>query len=774
MKKILKSRFLGYGWAGLGTAAAVVCRELIPSERGTGTLVFYGILFVSITASGVGGVGPAIAATLLGALASDYYMLSPEHAFSASAASEVGLALFLILGAILISFAEMQRRRQQAQIDALRRFEMESVRASQERFRRLVEVSAQTVWVANKQGEVMLANSPSSPEQAAQPFVMWSGVSNWLEAVHPEDRERVEAAWRRSLETATPYRMELRFLQPSGEYRYMASHAAPVFNADGTVREWIGMSSDITARKEAERALAEAIQRLDAHMDNSPLAVIEFDRQMRIIRWSKEAERLFGWEAREVRGRAIFDFRWIHDEDAQIVSEIARDMIDGKRPRNMCPNRNYRKDGSVVECEWYNSAIYDRDGKLSSILSQGLDITNRKRTEERLRQAQKMESVAVLVGGVAHDFNNLLVSVIGNASLALEVLPPESPAVELLQSVINSGEHAAHLTRQMLDYSGKGRYVVRPVDLSEVVREVSELIRASAPKNIAIELDLDPKLPAIEADRTQIHQVLMNLVINATEAIGGKAGLILLRTGVRRLDEAAVRELGDAGIAPGRYVFLQVRDDGCGMDEATKARIFDPFFTTKFTGRGLGLAAVSGIVRGHKGAIEVSTNPGQGTTFTVFLPAAEGAPETVVPAPAAERDIEGTGKVLVVDDEDAVCELARRGLEHYGYEVLVARDALEASRALSAAGGSISAIVLDLSMPGKSGQDLLLELQEIQPGVPVLISSGYSEEEVLKKFDGSAIAGFVPKPYTVQQLVRTVNALTSGAGGARSMPPLKQ
>jgi two-component system, cell cycle sensor histidine kinase and response regulator CckA len=503
---------------------------------------------------------------------------------------------------------------------SVRKHADEALRASEERFRRLVEVTSQIVWVTDAQGQPQ-ADSPSwraFTGWSLDRFLGW----NWLEAIHPDDRPRVAEVWRTAVNTAEPCTLEFRQLHASGEYRHMSCHAAPLFNPDGTVREWIGMDTDITDRKRAEQALAGAIQRLDAHMDNSPLAVIEFDSKFRVTRWSKEAERIFGWSTEEIVGRALAEVRWVHADDVEAIRQLSQEMLDGKRPRNFSTNRNYRKDGSIVECEWYNSAIYDGTGKLASILSQVLDVTVRKRAEERLRQAQKMESIAVLAGGVAHDFNNLLVGVIGNASLAIDMLPPGSPAVEALELIIKSGEQAAHLTRQMLAYSGRGQFFVEPVYLSDVVREVTALVRSTAPKKIAIQLELDPDLPEIQADRTEIHQALMNLVINATEAIGDQAGLIVVRTGSRRFDEAAFPpDLEGNAMTPGRYVFLEVRDTGCGMDEATKAKIFDPFFTTKFQGRGLGLAAVAGIVRGHKGAIGVTSAPGQGTSFFLLFPA---------------------------------------------------------------------------------------------------------------------------------------------------------
>lgn len=749
----LWSRVRPYAWAVLGTAIAIICRLLMVPVLGT--RFFYGTLYVAVVASAMfGGLGPALVATLLGAVAFDYFMIPPQFAFGLGGIdAQLGLALYLVISAILIGFAEKQRRKHQ-----------QLIVANEERFRRLLEVSAQTVWVANARSEIG-AESRSGPPLTGRSPQRWLGVANWLDAVHPDDRERVTDAWLHAVQAVTPYEIEFRMRNASGEYRYMTSHAAPVFDPDGTVREWIGMSTDITERKRAEQALADAIQRLNAHMKNSPLAVIEFDRQLVVTRWSEEAEKVFGWTAAEILGRPMYEIPWIHNDDSEAVGRVAQGMLDGTHPRNLSVNRNCRKDGTVLECEWYNSAIYDRDGNLASILSQVLDITDKRRTEERLRQAQKMESIGVLAGGIAHDFNNLLASVIGNASLAVEMLPEDSPAEDLLERAIRSGEQAAHLTMQMLAYSGKGRFVIEPVDLSAVVRQVTDLVRASAPKKITIRLDLDPELPPINTDRNQLHQVLINLVTNAAEAIGDETGLITVRTGLQYVGEDLIRELEAKDISPGRYVLLEVGDTGSGMNDATKAKIFDPFFSTKFTGRGLGLAAVSGIVRGHRGAIKVSTAPGKGTCFTVFLPAANAATETPGLAGEEKEELRGTGTVLFVDDEEALRQMAKRGLEHHGFEVLLASDGHEAVDVLKTAVDRVGAVVLDLSMPVMSGQETLPELQKVKPGVQVLVSSGYGKDNVLGKFAGSGVAGFIQKPYTVQQLVRKVNEAIAGDDG---------
>ena len=266
--------------------------------------------------------------------------------------------------------------------------------------------------------------------------------------------------------------------------------------------------------------------------------------------------------------------------------------------------------------------LRDASGRVYAVCGIATDITERKQSEERLREMQKLESLGVLAGGVAHDFNNLLTGVIGNASLIQEMLDANHPASKLAKGIIQTGEQLAHLTRQILAYAGKGRFVLEALDLSAMVHEMRELLHTSIPKTVALHFDLEQDLPAIEADRGQTQQILMNLVTNAGEAIGNHDGLITVRTRSRAVDDRYIRTHPEAaGLSPGEYVVLQVRDTGCGMDTAVKAKIFDPFFSTKFVGRGLGLAAVAGIVRGHKGALIVSSHPGKGSVFDVLLPA---------------------------------------------------------------------------------------------------------------------------------------------------------
>jgi signal transduction histidine kinase len=302
------------------------------------------------------------------------------------------------------------------------------------------------------------------------------------------------------------------------------------------------------------------------------------------------------------------------------------------------------------------------------------DITERKHFEEKMRQTQRLESLGVLAGGIAHDFNNLLTGIIGNASLLADYQPAEGPARSYVADLLVAAERAADLTRQLLAYSGRGQFIVSPLNISDAVAEITTLVKASIPKTATVRLDLERDVPPVEADVSQIQQLVMNLIINGAEAIGEhRAGTVLVRTGSQELDESYLRAaFPSQELPPGDYAYIEVHDDGQGMDEKTRSRIFEPFFTTKFTGRGLGLAAALGIVQAHHGAIRVHSTPEQGSTFTIFLPAIKTGESRRSQKPSSK------GTVLVVDDEEIVRRVAKSALESYGYDVLLASNGKEA------------------------------------------------------------------------------------------------
>jgi signal transduction histidine kinase/CheY-like chemotaxis protein len=378
--------------------------------------------------------------------------------------------------------------------------------------------------------------------------------------------------------------------------------------------------------------------------------------------------------------------------------------------------------------------------------------------EMQLRQAQKMDAIGQLAGGIAHDFNNLLQAMLGYLDLALPELQPGSEAQEAVGQATVAARRATDLTRQLLAYSGKGRFVVRPLDLSAIVRENANLLRAAVPHTCAIELGLPDGLPAIEADAGQVQQVVMNLITNAADAIGPRPGTITVTTGKREGGPGALVGSRIAGVEPAdEYVAVEVADSGGGMEAATIERMFDPFFSTKGVGRGLGMSALLGIVRGHRGAIFVDSAPGRGTTVRVLFPvgragASPSPSELPGAAPAGGWPEPAPGTVLVVDDEDLVrraCVSMVRALKR---PALGAAGGAEAVELLRARRGEIRFAVVDLSMPEMDGLATLDALLAVDPTLKVILSSGFDERALLCRAGASRVAGFIQKPYSLATL----------------------
>jgi signal transduction histidine kinase/ActR/RegA family two-component response regulator len=379
------------------------------------------------------------------------------------------------------------------------------------------------------------------------------------------------------------------------------------------------------------------------------------------------------------------------------------------------------------------------------------------RYQEQVRQAQKLESLGVLAGGIAHDFNNILTGILGNASLAAELLPPGDPARPLIDDVVTSSERAAALTNQMLAYAGKGNFIVRPVDISATVRKLGDFFRASIPKRVEVSLNLASDLPPVEADESQVEQIVMNLVMNAAEAIPeDQSGTVRVTTAACDISPDSPIHFQGAAATPGTYSTFEVSDDGTGMDEKTLARIFDPFFTTKFLGRGLGLAAVQGIVRRHRGGLTVESTPGKGTTFRIYFPAADAKAPAHEPEPEMVASGPSRATVLVVDDEEIVRRTASALLTRHGYSVLTAENGKAAAEVYSRHYDRINLVLLDMTMPVMDGEAALRELKAIRGDVKVILSSGFNEAEAVRRFAGAGLAGFIQKPYTTGRLMEKI------------------
>ncbi len=412
-----------------------------------------------------------------------------------------------------------------------------------------------------------------------------------------------------------------------------------------------------------------------------------------------------------------------------------------------------------------------------------VDITERWRAEEekrkleaKMQQAQKLESLGILAGGIAHDFNNLLMGVLGNVELILLELPPKSFQRKYLTNIKTAAARMADIAKQMLDYTGKGTCLAAPLNLSDLVAEMASLLEVSLPKKVALKLDLMPDLPAIKADSNQIRQIVLNLVINATEAIENQTGLVTIHTGYVKAHQGYLNQLQwRDDLREGPYTYLEVSDTGCGMTQDVMGKIFDPFFTTKFTGRGLGLAALQGIIQSHQGAIDVHSEPGKGSTFRILFPGAEQTMSSVVSKPAPAPIYHGAQQaVLIVDDEEAVRTVTARLLEKDGYFVLTARDGEEALRLISARPQDIDVVLLDLSMPMMDGVETFGKIREIRSGLPIILSSAYNEEEATRAFAGKGLSGFIQKPYQIEALLKKLQEVSVGHKRCSSPKQIQQ
>jgi PAS domain S-box-containing protein len=543
--------------------------------------------------------------------------------------------------------------------------------------------------------------------------------------------------------------------------------------------------SDIALRKSQEEALEKSRLSQRALLDNQPH-----------LTWLKDLD-----------GR----FLAVNKAFAEACGQSSPEALVGKTDLDVWPRElaeAYRADDQAVIAagrqkaveepiagidgtrwfETYKSPVYAPDGSIVGTTGVARDVTERKlaeqkalRAEEERRklelsvlQAQKLESLGVLAGGIAHDFNNLLTTILGSADLALNEVSPLSPARLYLDDIDRVSRRAADLCRQMLAYSGKGRFVIQALSLNDLVGEMGQLLSVSISKKALLKHEFAASLPSVMADATQLRQVVMNLITNASEAIGDASGVITLRTGALQCDhEYFVGVVDDSEQhEPGLYAYLEVADTGAGMDADTLARIFDPFFSTKFAGRGLGLAAVLGIVRGHKGALKVESRLGYGTTFRVLLPADARAPEPVeVRTSTSNREFRAEGTVLVADDDVTVRGLARHMLELAGLRVLAAADGREALALFREHQDEVRLVVLDMTMPHLDGEACFRALREIAPDVPVILTSGYSEQEVVARFEGTPLAGFVQKPYKIADLLGKVETALAESDRRKEAAP---
>jgi PAS domain S-box-containing protein len=510
------------------------------------------------------------------------------------------------------------------------------------------------------------------------------------------------------------------------------------------------LRAEIAERKAAEEALRASEDRFERAFRLSPAAITisTFDEGS-YLDVNESFARLIGRPREAILGRTSRELGiWSSASERDRLLKIIRSVGRLAEAETEVVTAGGEKRQIALSAE-----VMELGGR-RCVLALFHDLTDRRRSEETLRLAQKMESLGVLAGGVAHDFNNLLAVMMGHNSLALGKLPAGSAARDHVQKAVEAAERAAGLTRQMLAYSGRGHFEIRPVALNDLVRQNLDLLGAALPKQVMLASRLAEDLPAVAADPSQMEQVVMNLVLNGAEAIGTRPGTVTVATARRELAarHADIRKPTGESLPAGLYVELTVTDDGPGMEAATLARIFEPFFTTKTTGRGLGLAATQGILRGHRGGLRVESTPGVGTTFTLLFPASA---ESVAKAPPP-KTVPGSGVVLVVDDEATVREVIAAVLDAAAIPWVATGEGETAVRLFRERRAEVSLVLLDLSMPGLSGEMTFEELRRLDPEVRVLLTSGYAEAEATSRFVGRGLAGFIQKPYRPEALVQAI------------------
>ena len=511
---------------------------------------------------------------------------------------------------------------------------------------------------------------------------------------------------------------------------------------------------DISERKRSEQVRREAEETLRRVVEAVPIVLWSVDLNGTFTLSTGRGLQALGLQSGQVVGQSVYELY----AGVPVVLDCVRRCLSGEQLTETV------EVGELV-FESLFTPLRDENGAVNGLLGVAIDVTERRRAEheqQRLRaqllQVQKLESLGLLAGGIAHDFNNILTPILGASSSALLTIPKENPAYQDIEMVIAAAQRAANLTRQMLAYSGKAHVEMRPLDLSRHVREIASLLETTVSKKVKLRLELEGSLPSVCADVAQLQQIVMNLVINGAEAIGDQPGTVLVSTGKQRLDDAYIATLFAAeGLTSGDYAFVEVHDTGHGMDDATKEKIFDPFFTTKFTGRGLGLAAVLGIVRSHHGAIKVYSSPGRGTSFKVFFPTAEQAPVSETRRPAS--DFRGDGLVLLIDDDRSVRLTARRMLEYFGFTVIDAEDGQAGVELFRERAAELALVICDMTMPKLNGEETVRALRVIRSDVPVILTSGYNELEATRRFMSKGLAGFLEKPFSTADLMRKLQAV---------------
>jgi two-component system cell cycle sensor histidine kinase/response regulator CckA len=575
----------------------------------------------------------------------------------------------------------------------------------------------------------------------------------WLAMVHPLDRERIQLHLRESVEQTHVWDREFRVLWPDGSVHWLLAKGTVYTDEAGRPVGMAGVSLDITERKVAEAALRESEERFRRVFEEGPLGVALVGSDYRFLKVNGALCRMVGYSESELTQMSFADITY--PEDMVVNRGLAERMFRREIPSYWLQKRYVKKDGDIIWVSLTASVIRDAEGQPLYGLAMIVDITESKRAEAEALARQKLESLGVLAGGIAHDFNNLLGSILAEAELASANLAAGLSTGEELQRIMTIAIRGAEIVRQLMIYSGQDKgMLVAPLDLSQLVEEMIGLLKVSTSKHVLLKTDLSRDLPAVMGSAPQLRQVLMNLIINASEAIGEQDAEISITTS--RVTSPDITATNGTPVAESDHVRLEVSDTGCGMTDEVRARVFDPFFSTKFPGRGLGLAVVQGIVRDHGGFLNLVSAPGQGTTFEVVLPCAGARAQSdcgVGVRTSGEENRSPSGTLLVVEDEDVLRFAVSKMLRKSGFQVIEANDGSSALRVIRTRDDEINLMLLDVTLPGVSSREVVEQARVTRPNLKVILTSAYGRETVETSFAGLRVDHFIRKPFQMADLM---------------------
>lgn len=635
---------------------------------------------------------------------------------------------------------------------------IEHLRAQLQLRQAIFDAITDSFWFKDSRFRYQLVNAAFCRFHRLEPAAVIGHTSEELLPAHVALGIRASDLW--AMETGKLYRSEVRLEKTPGVFVWIETIKQVIRDDSGAALGLVGMSRDVTVRRNAEEALRASEQRYRRLVQSLPdTTAILIDHELRWIVGDGAHLALLGLTSEHAVGTPIAAA--LHPPIAMPVIQMARAALYGRiaSEQLIIGERVFHAQATPLTLD---------DAGAPGVLLVLQDITGQIRSEQArlqiertLQAAQRQESLGLLAGGIAHDFNNLLTGILGHAELALLDTDHDDPRAAALNQIIAGAQYAAKLASQLLAYAGRGRYLVQPLNLNALVASMTEIIRVSLPKTTTVDYALHPELPLIAADAAQIQQVVLNLLTNAADALPGGGGSVRLQTDVVDLSAGDLHTLQPSGsLTAGQYVLLEVADSGCGMDEHTLAHLFDPFFTTKQTGRGLGLAAVRGIVQGHRGLLSVQSRLGQGTVFRIWLPAtaavAEATPQSALP-------ILHGGTAIVIDDEPDVRAVMGAMLQRLGYSVLEAADGETGVRQVFDQGAKLAVACIDLTMPGVGGDAVARLIRSRHPHLPLILMSGYHAEEITREHSDLQHLTFLHKPFTLETLTAALAQATRWA-----------